>query len=102
MPATYMTIELSNNSKSIYVKTNDLPSLSPAFDWAEGYYRIEDVESVKLGTNNQGVDVLMKSGEEFSFTIEYVTSVGAMLVGTDITTNQELFEAIAKIIGLKS
>jgi len=44
----------------------------------------------------------MKSGEEFSFTIEYVTSVGAMLVGTDITTNQELFEAIAKIIGLKS
>jgi len=99
-----MVITLSNNGKSIHVQTNDLPASNPSFTWAEGHYKIDDISQIQRQTHDQGISVKLKSGDKYEFPLEYVTSVGGILVGPSepISTIAQLYTALTQLIGFTS
>jgi hypothetical protein len=99
-----LVVELSNNSKSIIVTTNELAS---TFSWEKAYFDLTDFSRIELQTNNQGIIIYLKSGMEYLFDITYISKINNIETiledeFSSITDNETLFEELAKLINYKT
>lgn len=70
-----ITANLTDTSKAIEVKTNNLSTFMPSFDWESATITVDDISRIEKQTNNQGLIVYLKSGASYNFDITGISVV---------------------------
>jgi len=102
----FITAELTNNGKAVYVKPNDLSQYA-SFDWVDAYLPLADIGRIERQSNDQGVIVYLRSGASYLFTLGMVSRINGKLTNTnnpggEIDTEEKLIEELAIMLGYKT
>lgn len=87
--ATYLTFDLTTNSKAVVMKTNDL-ILSPDINYKSVTVLIENITYISQEENNSdGVNVILNNGTRYTILPSSVTRVGAVDKSPGVYTDSE-------------